>query len=82
MIDCTEPRDKIRERVERESCGFSPIDFCIVFWNSTFTPDLEFTEGIFLTASALFKFFLWPTQLGHIVTLLACNAIGPSPVSE
>ncbi len=28
-----------------------PIDFCIEFWNSTFSPVLEFTEGIFLTAS-------------------------------
>ncbi len=31
---------------------FIPIDFCIEFWNSTFSPDLEFTEGIFLTTSA------------------------------
>ncbi len=29
-----------------------PIDFCIEFWNSTFSPVLEFTEGIFLTALA------------------------------
>ncbi len=31
---------------------FIPIDFCIEFWNSIFSPVLEFTEGIFLTASA------------------------------
>ncbi len=24
-----------------------PIDFCIEFWNRTFPPVLEFTEGIF-----------------------------------
>ena len=24
-----------------------PIDFCIEFWNSTFSPVLEYTEGIF-----------------------------------
>ncbi len=29
-----------------------PIDFCIEFWNSTFSPVLEYTEEIFLTASA------------------------------
>ncbi len=29
-----------------------PIDFCIEFWNSTFSPVLEFTKEIFLTASA------------------------------
>ncbi len=29
-----------------------PIDFCIEFWNSIFSPVLEYTEGIFLTASA------------------------------
>ncbi len=34
-----------------------PIDFCIEFWNSTFSPVLEFTEGIFLTASA--RAFQW-----------------------
>ncbi len=35
----------------------TPIDFCIEFWNSTFSPVLEFTEGIFLTASA--RAFQW-----------------------
>ncbi len=36
-----------------------PIDFFvrIEFWNSTFSPVLEFTEGIFLTASA--RAFQW-----------------------
>ncbi len=34
-----------------------PIDFCIEFWNSTFSPVLEFTEGIFVTASA--RAFQW-----------------------
>ncbi len=29
-----------------------PIDFCIEFWNNTFSPVLEYTEVIFLTASA------------------------------
>ncbi len=28
-----------------------PIDFCIEFWNSTFSPFLEYTEEIFLAAS-------------------------------
>ena len=85
LIDCTESRDKIRVRVERESyvcCCFSiPIDFCIEFWNSTFPPVLEFTEGIFLTTLARafqwckphmrscfhLKLFLQPTQLGHTI---------------
>ncbi len=31
---------------------FIPIDFCIEYWNSTFPPVLEFTEEIFVTASA------------------------------
>ncbi len=57
-----------------------PIDFCIEFWNSIFSPVLEYTDGIFLTALArafqwckpasvikLFKFFLRPTQLGHTI---------------
>ncbi len=46
-----------------------PIDFCIEFWNSIFSPVLEYTKEIFLTAGAnpgcvaasvlkLFKFFL------------------------
>ncbi len=31
-----------------ETCGFSiPINFCVEFWNSTFSPVLEYTEGIF-----------------------------------
>ncbi len=30
---------------------YIPIDFCIEFWNSTFSPVLEYTEEIFLTAS-------------------------------
>ncbi len=34
-----------------------PIDFCIEFWNSTFSPVLEYTEGIFLTVSA--RAFQW-----------------------
>ncbi len=29
-----------------------PIDFCIEFWNSTFSSVLEYTEEIFLTALA------------------------------
>ncbi len=30
-------------------CFFSiPTDFCIEFWNSTFSPILEYTEEIFL----------------------------------
>ncbi len=29
-----------------------PIDFCIEFGNSTFSPVLEYIEEIFLTASA------------------------------
>ncbi len=60
VIDCTEPCDKIRARVERESCGFFsiPIDFCIEFWNSTFPPVLGFTEeGLFLTTSV--QAFQW-----------------------
>ncbi len=34
-----------------------PIDFCIEFGNSAFSPVLEFTEGIFLIASA--RAFQW-----------------------
>ncbi len=34
-----------------------PIDFCIEFWNSIFSLVLEYTEGIFLTASA--RAFQW-----------------------
>ncbi len=34
-----------------------PIDFCIEFWNRTFSPVLEYNEGIFLTASA--RAFQW-----------------------
>ncbi len=34
-----------------------PIDFCIEFWNSTFSPVLEYTEVIILTASA--RAFQW-----------------------
>ncbi len=30
---------------------FIPIDFCIEFWNSTFSPVLEYTREIFLTSS-------------------------------
>ena len=53
MIDCIEPRDKIRAHEKGETVFFSiPIDFCIEFWNSTFPPVFAFTEGIFLTASA------------------------------
>ncbi len=45
VIDCIEPYDKIRARVEWESCVFSiPIDFCIEFWNSTFPLVFEFTR--------------------------------------
>ncbi len=29
-----------------------PIDVCIEFWNNTFSLVLEYTEEIFLTASA------------------------------
>ncbi len=48
VIDYTELRDKIRARVEWESCDFTiPMDFCIEFQNSTFPPVMEFTEGIF-----------------------------------
>ncbi len=44
--------------LSRKPVVFSiPIDFCIEFWNSTFSPVLEFTEGIFLTASA--RAFQW-----------------------
>ncbi len=44
--------------LSRKPVVFSiPIDFCIEFWNSTFSPVLEFTEGIFLIASA--RAFQW-----------------------
>ncbi len=33
-VNCTEPRDKIRARVERESVV---IDFCIEFWHLELT---------------------------------------------
>ena len=39
-----------------------PIDFCIEFWNSTFSPVLEYTEGIFLTISAR-AFQWWKPQM-------------------
>ncbi len=55
-VICTEPHDKIRACV---AVGFFSIaiDFCIEFWNSTFPPVLEFTGGIFLTASV--RAFQW-----------------------
>ncbi len=41
-----------------ETCGFSiPVDFCIEFWNGTFSLVVECTEKIFLTASA--RIFQW-----------------------
>ncbi len=62
---------------------FIPVDFCTEFWNSTFSPVLEYTEEIFLTASArafdganpgcvcfcskFIQVFFWPTQFGHTV---------------
>ncbi len=33
------------------------INFCIEFWNGTFSPVVEYTEEIFLTASA--RVFRW-----------------------
>ncbi len=60
-----------------------PIDFCMSFGIAFFSPVLEYTEGIFLTASARFQWckprmrscfrskviqvFLGPTQLGHTI---------------
>ena len=39
--------------LSRKPVVFSiPIDVCIEFWNSTFSPVLEYTEEIFLIASA------------------------------
>ncbi len=51
MLNEDPPHDQLNQKRRIETwIFFIPVDFCIEFWNSTFSSILEYTEEIFLIA--------------------------------